>query len=133
PHVRSARATGSWTPDSRIALAKGAGAAFPDRWERMARAAFTMHQSMLGMPGNPIEWTDRYALSDTPFTPRQPHISSPDRPDEFLRLEDRLRDITPRSVDLAPGTHPFLPAYARRNSGLTFNIADLAHQLTSDF
>lgn len=133
PYVRSARATGSWTPDSRVAMAKAAGPAFPDRWEKMARAAFAMHQSMLGLPGNPVEWTDRYSLSDTPFTQRPHAAPTADQPDEFLRLEDRLRDITPRSVDLAPGTHPFRPAYVRRNSGLSFNVADLSHQLMSDF
>lgn len=36
PEVRSSRATGSWTPDSRIALV-GAGAEFAGRWEAMAR------------------------------------------------------------------------------------------------
>jgi hypothetical protein len=39
----------------------------------------------------------------------------------------------PRGVELAPGTHPFRPPYARRNSSLTFNVADLMHQLTEDF
>ena len=60
PDVRSSRATGSWTPDSRIALAKDAPAAFPAQWEQMARASWAMYQSYLGMPGNPVEYTDRY-------------------------------------------------------------------------
>ncbi|MBW8881936.1 MAG: FAD-dependent oxidoreductase, partial [Asticcacaulis sp.] len=42
PFVRSARATGSWTPDSRIAKAASAAPDFGDRWERMARRALTM-------------------------------------------------------------------------------------------
>ena len=64
PYVRSARATGSWTPDSRIALTSAAAPTFAAQWESMARASFFMYQSYLGMPGNPIEWTDRYTLSD---------------------------------------------------------------------
>jgi glycine/D-amino acid oxidase-like deaminating enzyme len=133
PYVRSARATGSWTPDSRVAMTKAAGPAFPERWERMARASFTMHQSMLGLPGDPVEWTDRYILSDTPFDQRPAPEPASERPDDFLRVEERLRDITPRSVALARGTHPFRAPFVRRNSQLTFNVADLAHQLTSDF
>jgi glycine/D-amino acid oxidase-like deaminating enzyme len=134
PYVRSARATGSWTPDSRVAFEKAAGPAFPERWEKMARASFAMHQSMLGLPGDPVEWTDRFALSDTPFDqPGPPEPDHPERPDDFIRLEHRLADITPRRVELAPGTHPFRMAHVARNSGLTFNVADLARQLMSDF
>ncbi len=133
PYVRSARATGSWTPDSRIAMQNAVDPGFGDRWEAMARAAFTMHQSYLGLPGDPVEWTDRYMLSDTPFGAAEPKAPTTDHPDDFLRLEQRLADITPRSVELAPGTHPFRPTYARHGSGLTFNVADLSHQLMADF
>lgn len=133
PLVRSARATGSWTPDSRVAFANAVDPGFGDRWESMARSAFVTHQSYLGLPGDPVEWTDRYMLGDAPFTRRAKPEPTSDRPDHFLRLEERLQDITPRSVELAPGTHPFRPAYARRGSGLTFNVADLSHQLMNDF
>src|SRR5229473_4895684 len=64
PFVRSSRATGSWTPDSRIALTSAASPDFAAQWESMARTSFAMYQSYLGMPGSPIEWTDRYDLSD---------------------------------------------------------------------
>jgi D-amino-acid oxidase len=64
PYTRSSRATGSWTPDSRIALTSAAAPDFAARWESMARASFFMYQSFLGMPGSPIEWTDRYSLTD---------------------------------------------------------------------
>src|ERR1700734_817860 len=60
PEVRSARATGSWTPDSRIALESGATPAFAARWEQMARTSWSMYQSYLGMPGSPVEYIDTY-------------------------------------------------------------------------
>src|SRR5580704_16378482 len=60
PEVRSARATGSWTPDSRIALTNSVAADFPALWEKMCRTSFHMYESYLGMAGNPVEWTDRY-------------------------------------------------------------------------
>lgn len=133
PDVRSARATGTWSPDSRIAMAGGVDAGFGERWEKMARTSFSTYQSYLGLPGDPVEWTDRYTLSDTPPGERRAHAPTPGRTDQFLHLEERLADISPRSVEMGPGTHPFRPAFVRRNSSLTFNVADLAHQLTSDF
>ena len=40
PQTRSARASGAWTPDSRIALASAAGPDFAALWEDMARTAY---------------------------------------------------------------------------------------------
>lgn len=37
PQTRSSRATGSWTPDSRISLRDEAGPQFGELWEQMAR------------------------------------------------------------------------------------------------
>src|SRR5580700_9106571 len=64
PDVRSARATGSWTPDSRIALTTAAAPDFPALWEKMCRTSFHMYESYLGMAGNPVEWLDHYSLFD---------------------------------------------------------------------
>ena len=133
PEVRSSRATGSWTPDSRVALQGSAPAAFAAVWEEMARASFAMYQSYLGMAGNPIEWTDRYSLSDpSPFgvEPRRPE-SNPSP--QFAEYRSRIADLTPRGIDLPPGSHPFPTKYARRNSTMTFNVADYSRQLMTDF
>jgi glycine/D-amino acid oxidase-like deaminating enzyme len=40
PDTRSARATGSWTPTSRIALENAVAPEFPALWEEMARISF---------------------------------------------------------------------------------------------
>src|SRR4029079_15935829 len=65
PYVRSSRATGVWSPDSRIALTAAAAPRCGAEWEAMARTSFAMYQSYLGLPGSPIESTDSYMLSDT--------------------------------------------------------------------
>ena len=65
PFVRSSRATGVWSPDSRIALTSAAAPEFGAQWEAMARTSFAMYQSYLGLPGTPVEWTDGYGLFDT--------------------------------------------------------------------
>jgi D-amino-acid oxidase len=132
PEVRSARATGSWTPDSRIALTNSVAPDFPALWEKMCRSSFHMYESYLGMAGNPVEWTDRYNLWDPSPAAAQANPARPE-PLSFARYQDRVRDITPRAVDLPPGSHPFPTRYARRNSSLTFNIAGYSRQLVNDF
>ncbi len=129
--ARSFRATGSWTPDSRVALTKSATPAFAAQWEQMTRTSWHTYQSYLGLPGNPIEFTDRYVLSDPPPEQAQQQRYDED-PIGFAHFNDRVRDLTPRYLDLPPGTHPFPTRYCRTSSQLMFNITDLAHQLTED-
>jgi glycine/D-amino acid oxidase-like deaminating enzyme len=133
PEVRSARATGSWTPDSRVALTSAIDPGFPALWEKMCRYSFHMYESYLGMAGNPIEWTDRYTLSDE--APGQSRQSGPAEPGalSFARYQDRVADLTPRAHDLAPGTHPFPTRYARRTTSMAFNVAGYSRQLLNDF
>src|SRR5271156_6802957 len=45
PDVRSARATGSFTPDSRVALTNSVAPDFPALWEKMCRTSFHMYES----------------------------------------------------------------------------------------
>ncbi len=65
--TRSSRATGSWTPDSRISLRDPAGPQFGALWERMARISWKTYRTYLGLPGAPVEFRDRYILSDGRF------------------------------------------------------------------
>jgi glycine/D-amino acid oxidase-like deaminating enzyme len=134
PEVRSSRATGGWTPDSRIALADKADPGFPALWEQMARTSWAMYQSYLGMPGDPIEFTDRYKLDDDDDdAPAKPVPPGGQPRLEFASYRDRIRDISPRWQELPPGSHPFPVKHVIRNSGLTFNVADYSRQLMNDF
>jgi D-amino-acid oxidase len=130
--ARSARATGSWTPDSRIALTAPAGPAFAVLWEQMARTSWKTYRSYLGLPGNPVMFADRYTLSDIPFAEMREKMEAQDTLG-FANYGSRISDISSRTVDLPPGTHPFPVKYARRGSSLQFNIHAYAHQLLSDF
>lgn len=129
PFVRSARATGGWTPDSRIAFERGAAPAFAATWERMARRSWAMYNGMLGLAGDPVEWVDSYGLHQPAITPETPTPHA----DAFLGLTDRLADIMPPSVPLPPGSHPFGTTPVTHSSTMTFNVAALAHQLETDF
>jgi D-amino-acid oxidase len=132
PQARSARATGAWTPDSRIALTDAAGPAFGALWETMARTSFKTYRRYLGLPGTPVEWVDRYDLSDVDpetETARYRALNTLG----FAEYQDRIRDLTPRREVLAPGSTPFPTRYVSRASNLMFNIADYGHTLMSDF
>ena len=130
PYVRSMRATGSWTPDSRIALESDAAPGFAEQWETMARASFARYQSYLGAAGNPVEWTDRYLLRDSAGDDPGPWEQDSHG---FAYYRDRIRDLTPAFHDMPPGSTPFPTAVVRRSSSLTFNIASYARTLIEEF
>jgi len=140
PYTRSSRATGSWTPASRVALASAVSPTFAAEWESMARASFFYYQSFYGMPGSPVEWTDRWSLNDQPRRLGANGLPDPnlraDRPPpvhDFIRLDDRIADLMPRPIVMPPGTHPFPTPYVSRSSSITFNVADYSRQLLTDF
>jgi len=130
--ARSARATGSWTPDSRIAIAAEAGPAFGDLWEQMARVSWKTYRSYLGLPGAPVEFTDRYSLSDVPFD-QAAAADAALNTKGFGDYGGRIADLTPRSVVLAGRDNPFPVPYVRRNSNLLFNVHAYGHLLMADF
>ena len=133
--TRSARATGTWTPDSRIALTTAAAPGFPARWEEMARTAWKTHRRYLGLPGEPVEWIDRYFASDPlpgpPAPSPAPPVSGPQL--DFAAYGDRIAGLEPEGVDLAPGATLFAAARVGRSPGMIFNIADYGHTLLQDF
>ncbi len=130
--TRSARATGTWTPDARVALTGCIDEAFGARWEGMARCSFATYGELRQRTTGLVEFHDRYTLSDLP---PDEAIALRVREDAigFAKLESRLADVTPRAEDLRPGEHPFPTAYARRASVLRFHIALYFEYLEREF
>jgi glycine/D-amino acid oxidase-like deaminating enzyme len=128
PDVFSMRATGLWTPDSRICDAQHAQA-FGERWEAMARTSYAIYQSMLGLPGDPIEWIDGYHLPS--MKPKQPRDEVTDEP-EYGDLSDRINDLGPETITLPLGSSPFQQP-VRRFTTMMFNITTYTRMLMSDF
>jgi glycine/D-amino acid oxidase-like deaminating enzyme len=131
PNVRSSLATGVWSPDSRICLEEHATPAFKTLWEDMARQSFQSYQNLLGLPGDPVEFIDTYAVSDVGNRKRETVASN--RP-PFAELESKLiGDLTPHSVDFPPGTHQFGVRDVQRDTTMMFNLTAYARLLMSDF
>ena len=133
PMTTSARATGEWTPDSRVAQAAVASPAFATAWEEMARSAFRMHRDYLGLPRAPVEWIDQYAVSDG--TQRSAPAARPAVAPaiEFATYGRLIRDLTPRWRKVAIEAAPFRGSSASRSEIMVFNIADYGHTLMNDF
>jgi glycine/D-amino acid oxidase-like deaminating enzyme len=127
-------ATGSWTPDSRIALADAVDPGFPALWEEMARTSLKRFRGYLGLPGEPVKWIDRYVVSDAPppGAPAQP--PGPREGElEFAVLAGRIRDVTPRAETLDPRDTPFRAGLVRRQTNMMFNLASYANTLITDY
>jgi glycine/D-amino acid oxidase-like deaminating enzyme len=127
--ARSFRATGTWSPDSRVADADKVAPGFPALWEEMARTSYATYQTLLGLPGEPVSWSDRYTLFDG-ATEGRPHGEGAVH---FAEYGDRLHDIVPEFRDLPAGGHPFPVGRVRHGTSMQFNVTDMAHMLTNDF
>lgn len=132
PFVRSSRATGSWTPASRIALEGQYPASFPALWERMARRSFATYQNYLASPGDPVEFLPFFSLSadraanDPPPPPAAEHH-------EFADLRRDAAGIAPGWNEVPPVDSPFRTSNTYVNQSLTFNVAAYSRLLINDF
>jgi glycine/D-amino acid oxidase-like deaminating enzyme len=133
PNVRSSLATGIWSPDSRICLEEHATPSFKRVWESMARESFQTYQSLLGLPGDPVEFIDIYQVQDAADRNRQVKSPTDDRP-PFAELQSELiADLIPQQEEFAPGSHQFGDRYLRRGTPMMFNLMVYARMLMSDF
>lgn len=132
PHVTSALATGVWSPDSRICLAEHATPAFAEKWERWCRDSFRQFQHQLGLPGAPVEWCDRYALSDVPFAQAQRERDALEEP-KMAKLQERVKGLTPPGEELPRRLHPFAQRHVRRSASMVFNLTAYMKLLIDGF
>lgn len=142
---RSFRASGSFTPSSRVALTEPAGPAFGDLWEHMARFSWKAFRTCIGLPGKPVEFADSYGLADTNPPQRRAFTADPAIRDsyatkgmpvqhsEFAHLDSRIEDIVPGSVPVPQEENPFSTPYANRVSQMHFNFSSYAHMLLTEF
>lgn len=131
PFVRSSYATGSYTPDSRIAHEEHVTPEFKKTWEQMARETYTTYQTFLGTAGTPVEFIDSYSVGDSQ-APRQREQPS-GRP-VFAEFQRELTpDLLPNRIEYLPGSHPFGQRFVRRNTQLMFNLASYSRILMQEF
>ncbi|MEO1251169.1 MAG: FAD-dependent oxidoreductase [Pseudomonadota bacterium] len=125
--TRSARATGVWSPSSRIGLTGDVDENFAGRWEDWARASFRTHQHYVGAAAEPVEFVRSYALYNDP-RPDQPAAAR-----NYLHLGRKLRDMTPPWAAIEKSAHPFAAERAQSGLIMSFNVASYSDRLTRDF
>jgi glycine/D-amino acid oxidase-like deaminating enzyme len=132
PDIRSFNATGVWSPSSRIGTVDQCD---PVRWEELCRNSFRIYQSLMGLPGDPVQWIDSYTLSDIPFdeADSQSKADEAREPVHFAAFDERTKDLVPGNEDMAPGTHPFPTKYVQRTSTMMFNIPAYLNWLEHEF
>jgi glycine/D-amino acid oxidase-like deaminating enzyme len=132
PDVRSFNASAGWSPSSRVGTAEDCD---PVRWEELCRNSFRMYQSLMGMPGDPLQWVDTYSLSDIPFAQAQAQqtADAAAAPVHFATFDERTKDLLPGSEDMAPGTHPFPIPYVQRTSAMIYNLPSYMSWLEHEF
>ena len=132
PLTTSARATGEWTPDSRIALRHAAAPDFGDVWEEMARTAFAAHRAYLGVSGTPVEIADQYSVSSDP--PQDPaNILNGAPAVDFASYSRRIADLMPPSQPLSADASPFEAASVWRGEVMVFNLTLYGQILLGEF
>jgi glycine/D-amino acid oxidase-like deaminating enzyme len=131
PQVRSSLANGVWTPDSRICLSCHATPAFRDQWQRMARYSWRHYQECLGLPGDPVEYFDRYTVMDDPL--HAPIAAADSRPSFAALSNDLLSDLYPPVTDHVPGQHPLGARTVQHVPWLLFNLTRYTELLLEEF
>jgi glycine/D-amino acid oxidase-like deaminating enzyme len=135
-NARSSRATGVWSPSARICTLEHATPAFRRQWEEMARYSYAQYNGMLGLAGAPIEWTEGYKLSDTPFAEGASlytHAPYPGEPVYPHLEDDHTPDLMSGMQALAKDQHPFPVEHVRRVNMMMFNIPAYTQTLLQEF
>ena len=122
----SARATGVWSPSSRIALGTQADDAFVERWKAWATHSYAQHQQMVGLADDPVEYVTQYNLPGG-SNPRTRSSRS------YFALDGQPRVIGPRWTTLQGSENPFGDGEVRSGPVMTFNVARYSDRLSRQF
>ncbi len=131
--TRSARATGVWSPSSRIALSSAVDPAFTNRWERWARKSYPVHRSMVGLLGTPVEYIPEHEVRGGPSTASGLRWTGPRDSEDFLRVSRRVRDLSPPWQSLEGVENPFPGREVSRSQSMIFNVASYSDRLARMF
>ncbi|MDJ0977685.1 MAG: FAD-dependent oxidoreductase [Erythrobacter sp.] len=124
--TRSARATGVWSPSSRIGLASEVPPGFAQRWEEWTRYSHARHLQMVGLDDAPIEYQTQYYLRGGVME-RTPASR------DFLELGRGLRNLNPPWTDTDPERDPFPGKARRKGQSMIFNVTGYFDRLARQF
>jgi len=133
PFTRSVRATGVWSPDSRLAASDAVAPGFAARWEAMSRSSMEEHRTFVGSPGQPVNVMDMYTLSA--FADQQQAVGPYPSPGRvpFVSYAERVAGLRSIARPLSRSEHRFPVASASVTARMTFDVITYADQLMDTF
>lgn len=127
PLVTSSKATGTWSPASRLLEAQYLTTEFEERWKTAAMHSFRTYQNLLGF-NDIVTWIDNYVVRDKFSADPEPLDNNNGR---YARL--RIDGLLPERHVLEQKEHPFHVDKIVKQTTLVFNIPSYINKHLNDF
>ncbi len=127
PLVTSSKATGTWSPASRLLEAQYLTPEFEERWKKAAMYSFRTYQNLLGF-NDIVTWIDNYIVREK-FNPEPEPLDTDGG--KYARL--RLPGLLPERHVLEQKDHPFHVDKIVKQTTLVFNIPSYINKHLNDF
>ena len=127
PLVTSSKATGTWSPASRLLETQYLTPEFEERWNKAAMYSFRTYQNLLGF-NDIVTWIDNYIVREN-FNPEPEPLDTDGG--KFARL--RIAGLLPERHVLDHKDHPFHVDKIVKQTTLVFNIPSYLNKHMSDF
>ena len=127
PLVTSSKATGTWSPASRLLEAQYLTPEFEAQWTKAAMHSFKTYQNLLGF-NDIVTWIDNYVIRENFDADPEPLDNGGGR---YARL--RLPGLLPERHVLERKDHPFHVDKVLKQTTLVFNIPSYLNKHLNDF
>lgn len=127
PLVTSSKATGTWSPASRLLEAQYLTPAFEEQWRKAATYSFRTYQNLLGF-NDIVTWIDNYVVREQFSIEPEPLDSGGGK---YARLH--IPGMLPERHVLTQKDHPFHVDKVLKQTTLVFNIPSYLNKHLSDF
>lgn len=127
PLVTSSKATGTWSPASRLLEAQYLTPEFEELWKKTATYSFRTYQNLLGF-NDIVTWIDNYVVREK-FNPEPEPLD----PTEGKYAQLRIPGLLPERHVLQQKEHPFHVDKITKQTTLVFNIPSYINKHLTDF
>lgn len=127
PLVTSSKATGTWSPSSRIIETEFLTPEFEATWRKAALYSFRSYQNFLGL-GDIVNWIDGYVVREDFNESLDQEGGTENR---FARL--KIEGLLPERKILNQKEHPFHVDKVAMQTTMVFNIPSYLNKHISDF
>jgi D-amino-acid oxidase len=127
PLVTSSKATGTWSPASRLLEAQYLTPEFEAQWTKAATHSFRTYQNLLGF-NDIVTWIDNYVVRENFNPDPEPTDSGGGK---YARL--RIPGLLPERHILGQKDHPFHVDNVLKQTTLVFNIPSYLNKHLNDF